>query len=82
MLQTARFTAFTVSKLLRENQKRGKVTPPFPLRLGLSGNDSPISETLLFGVSSFNDIKNTSILNTTIDYILSTKRFDVPLTNS
>ena len=36
---------------------------------------------LLFGISSFNDTKNTSILNTTIDYILSTKRFDVPLTN-
>ena len=47
----------------------------------LSGSDSRISETLLFGISSFNDTKNTSILNTTIDYILSTKRFDVPLTN-
>ena len=40
----------------------------------LSGSDSRISETLLFGISSFNDTKNTSILNTTIDYILSTKR--------
>ena len=30
---------------------------------------------------TFNDTKNTSILNTTIDYILSTKRFDVPPTN-
>ena len=47
----------------------------------LSGSDSRISETLLFGISSFNDTKNTAILNTTIDYILSTKRFDVPLTN-
>ena len=47
----------------------------------LSGSDSRISETLLFGTSSFNDTKNQSILNTTIDYILSTKRFDVPLTN-
>ena len=47
----------------------------------LSGSDSRISETLLFGISSFNDTKNLSILNTTIDYILSTKRFDVPLTN-
>ena len=47
----------------------------------LSESNSRISETLLFGISSFNDTKNTSILNTTIDYILSTKRFDVPLTN-
>ena len=47
----------------------------------LSGSDSGISEMLLFGISSFNDTKNTSILNTTIDYILSTKRFDVRLTN-
>ena len=37
---------------------------------------------LLFGTSSFNDTKDTSILNTKIDYILSTKRLDVPLTNS
>ena len=47
----------------------------------LSGSDPRISETLLFGIFSFNDTKNTSILNTTIDYILSTKRFDVPLAN-
>ena len=47
----------------------------------LSGSDSRISETLLCGISSFNDTKNLSILNTTIDYIFSTKRFDVPLTN-
>ena len=47
----------------------------------LSGSDSRVSETLLFGISYSNDTKNTSILNTTIDYILSTKRFDVPLTN-
>ena len=47
----------------------------------LSGSDSRISETLLFGISSFNDTKNTSILNTTIGYILTTKRFDVPHTN-
>ena len=46
-----------------------------------SGSDPKISETLLFGISSFNDTKNTSILNTAVDYILSTKRFDVPPTN-
>ena len=37
---------------------------------------------LLRGISSFNDTKNTSVLNTTVDYILSTKQFDAPLTNS
>ena len=47
----------------------------------IGGSDPRISETLLFGISSFNDAKNASILNTTIDYILSTKRFDVLLTN-
>ena len=47
----------------------------------LSGSDPRISEMLLFGVSSFNDTKNTSILNNTIDYILSTNVPDVPLTN-
>ena len=46
-----------------------------------SGSDSRISETLLFDVSSFKDTKNASILNIAIDYILSTERFDVPLTN-
>ena len=48
----------------------------------LSGSDSRITETLLFGIYSFNDTKNISLLNTTIDYVLSTKRFDVPLSNS
>ena len=47
----------------------------------LSWSGSRISETLLFGISSFHDTKNLSILNTTIDYILSIKRFDVPFTN-
>ena len=45
-------------------------------------NDSQISELLLFGVSSNNDASNTCILNATIQYILATKRFDVPLTYS
>ena len=48
----------------------------------LSGSDSRISETVLFGIFSFNDTKNTAVLNSTFDYILSTKRFLVPLTNS
>ena len=37
-------------------------------------------EMLLFGDSSFNDAKNTSILNATIQYTVVTKRLDVPLT--
>ena len=45
-------------------------------------NDSQISELLLFGLSSNNDVSNTCIWNATIQYILGTKRFDVPLTNS
>ena len=42
-------------------------------------NDSQISELLLFGVSSNNDASNTCILNATIQYIFTTKIFDVPL---
>ena len=45
----------------------------------LSKDDSNISEVLLFGENSFNDIKNTSVLSASIEYILSTKRFDIPL---
>ena len=45
----------------------------------LSKDDSNISEVLLFGENSFNDIKNTSVLTASIEYILSTKRFDVSL---
>ena len=48
----------------------------------LDRNCSRLSEILLFGDSSFNDAKNTSILNTTIQYIFDTKKFDVPLTIS
>ena len=45
----------------------------------LDRNDSWLSEILLFGDSLFNDAKNASILNSTIQYIFDTKRFDVPL---
>ena len=45
----------------------------------LNLNDCRFSEVLLFGSSSFNNTKNKSILNTTIDYIVSSKRFEVPL---
>ena len=38
-----------------------------------------LTNTLLFGHSSFNDKINTLILDTTIELILSTKRFPEPL---
>ena len=47
----------------------------------LNLNDSRFSEVLLFGNSSFNNSKNTFIINTTIEYIVSSKRFEVPLFN-
>ena len=35
--------------------------------------------TLLFGSNSFDTDANTNVLNATIEYILSIKRFDEPL---
>ena len=35
--------------------------------------------TLLFGSNSFDIYANTNVLNATIEYILSIKRFDKPL---
>ena len=48
----------------------------------LNLNDSTFSEELLFGNSSFNDSKNTFNINTTIEHIVSSKRFEVPLFDS
>ena len=45
-------------------------------------NDSRFSEVLLFGNSSFDNTRNTFILNTTIEYIVSSKRYEVPLYDS
>ena len=45
----------------------------------LSKDDSNISKVLLYGDHSFNDEKNTSILTASVEYIISTKRFDAPL---
>ena len=45
----------------------------------LNLNDSRSSEVLLFGNSSFSNTQNTSILNTTIEYIISSKRLHIPL---
>ena len=45
----------------------------------LRKNDSKISKVLVFGDDSFNEVKNTSVLTASIEYILSGKRFDVSL---
>ena len=45
----------------------------------LSKDDFNISKVLLFGDNSFNDAKNTSVPTASIEYIISTKRFDAPL---
>ena len=43
----------------------------------LDRNFSRISETLLYDDSSFSNTRNTTILNSTNQYIFDTKRFDV-----
>ena len=48
----------------------------------LNLNDSRFSEVFFFGNCSFNNTKNRSILKTTIKYIVSSKRFEVPLFDS
>ena len=45
----------------------------------LQQNDNSICKTLLFGNPAYNDLTNTNILNATIDYILTSKRFDESL---
>ena len=44
----------------------------------LSKDDFNISKVLFFGDRSFNDAKYISVLTVSIEYIISTKRFDVP----
>ena len=45
----------------------------------LDKRNSEITRILLFGDPSFNDEINTLVLNTTFDFLISTKRFDEPL---
>ena len=45
----------------------------------LNLNDSRFSEVLLLGNSTFSNTENTTILNRAIEYIVSSKRFEVPL---
>ena len=42
----------------------------------LEFNDAVVTKTLLFGDNSLSDSCNTPILNSTIDYVISTIRFD------
>ena len=39
-------------------------------------NDAAVTKIFLFGDNTLSDSCNTLILNSTIDYIISTKRFD------
>ena len=48
----------------------------------LRKNDFQLTETLFYGYNHSNEsfnITNTLILNATIDFLIATKRFDVPL---
>ena len=42
-------------------------------------NNNSLYYTLLFGKQNMNDRKNAQTLNATLEFILSTERFDVPL---
>ena len=48
----------------------------------LQQSDSEFATVILFGDTSFDNNKLTFILDATIDYIISTKRFDEHLFNS
>ena len=41
--------------------------------------ENSLCYTLLFGNENMNDSENTHILKATIEYILSTERFNIPL---
>ena len=38
-----------------------------------------VTETLLYGDSSYDDTNNTLIMNATMEFLFASKRFDVPL---
>ena len=48
----------------------------------LQVSGSKFTSVLFFGDNSFDNNKNTFVLDATIDYIISTRRFDVPLFSS
>ena len=42
----------------------------------LEFSDAVVTKSLVFGDNTLSDSSNTLILNSTIDYVISTKRFD------
>ena len=44
----------------------------------LNKNDLKVMETLLYGNSSLDDTNNTLIMNATMEFLLASKRFNVP----
>ena len=48
----------------------------------LNQADATITKTLLFGNSKYSNEINLQILNASVDFILTSKRFDEPLLNS
>ena len=45
----------------------------------LNQNDELLVETLIFGDNKLSRLGNTEILNSSIEFTLATKKFDVPL---
>ena len=45
----------------------------------LDQNENFLCYTLFFGSDNLNDVKNLSRLNATVEYIISTESFNVPL---
>ena len=45
----------------------------------LDKNDLKVTETLLYGDSSSDDTNNTLIMNATIEFLIASKRLDMPL---
>ena len=45
----------------------------------LDKNDLKIMETFIYGDSSSDDTNNTLIMNTTMEFLIASKRFDIPL---
>ena len=45
----------------------------------LSKNDLKVTETLLYGDSSYDDTNNTLIMKAMMEFLFASKRFDVPL---
>ena len=59
------------------NSSYSKPTSTYCLQPVLANwNPNQLTETLLYGEEDLDNIKNTSILNATINYLIETKRFN------